>query len=54
MFLIPLCVFILPTIFLFREGFSHRKSKPDKAKVWYILAALYLIIGFGICGSIIG
>ena len=52
--LITFFVLILPPLILINEGLSHRKTKPDKVKVWYILAVIYLIIGLGICGSIIG
>ena len=40
-----------PPIVLSIVGFSIRKSYPDAAKVLYILAGLYLIIGLGLCGS---
>lgn len=52
--LIAFVLLLLPPMILFREGLSIRKTKPEKAKIWYILAVVYLIIGFGICGSIIG
>lgn len=52
--LIAFFILILPPIILVNEGLSHRKTKPDKAKIWYIIAVVYLIIGFGVCGSIIG
>ncbi len=53
-FLLIIFILLLPPILLFREGLSHRNIQPEKAKVWYILAVVYLIIGFGICGSIVG
>ncbi len=42
-----------PPIILFVLG---NQAKPDKkkSKNYYILAATYLLIGLGICGSIIG
>ena len=33
-------------------GFSIKKNYPKAAKVLFILAALYLLIGLGICGSL--
>lgn len=51
--LIVLLVLFLPPILLICEGFFERKAKPNKAKIWFVLAVVYLIIGFGVCGSII-
>ena len=34
-------------------GFSIKKYQPKSAKVFFILAAVYLIAGLGICGSMI-
>lgn len=35
-------------------GFSIKKQQPKSAKVFFILATVYLIAGLGICGGIIG
>lgn len=41
----PLILFIIGLILL--------KKKPKTAKILFIIGAIYLIIGIGICGSII-
>ncbi|MDR7209536.1 hypothetical protein [Flavobacterium piscis] len=33
-------------------GFSVRKNHPKTAKVLFILSAVYLLVGLGICGSL--
>jgi hypothetical protein len=35
-------------------GTNIRDRKPETAKILYILAAVYVIIGLGICGTMIG
>ena len=42
-----------PPVFLTIIGFSIKKYQPKSAKVFFILAAVYLIAGLGICGSMI-
>lgn len=51
--LILLILFIMagPPIILTVIGFSTKRNNPGTAKVLFILAAVYLIIGLGICGS---
>lgn len=53
--LIFLIVFIMigPPILLTIIGLLIKKNSPNTAKTLYILAALYLIIGLGICGSML-
>ena len=41
-----------PLIFLI-IGLSKRKSNPVKAKPFFILAVVYLLIGGGICASLL-
>ncbi|MEL1239887.1 hypothetical protein [Flavobacterium flavipallidum] len=53
-----LIIFILgimigPPIILTLIGFAVKKQSPKGAKVLFILAALYLLIGLGICGSLL-
>ena len=50
-FFIVIAIMIAPPFILSLIGFAIRKSYPDAAKVLYILAGLYLIIGLGLCGS---
>ena len=45
-------IMLAPPIILTIIGFAVRKTNPTTAKVLFILAALYLIIGLGICGNI--
>ena len=46
-------IMVIPPIILTIIGFSIRKNYKKTALVLYILAALYLLIGLGICGAII-
>ncbi|WP_396170914.1 hypothetical protein [Flavobacterium sp.] len=45
-------IMLAPPIILTIIGFAVRKNNPITAKVLFILAALYLVIGLGICGNI--
>ncbi|NJM78726.1 MAG: hypothetical protein HC854_02210 [Flavobacterium sp.] len=51
--LIIFIVFIMigPPIILTVLGLAIRKNNPTAAKVLYILAVVYLLVGLGICGS---
>lgn len=53
--IVVIIMFIMfgPPILLTIIGFSIRKNYPTAAKVLYILAAVYLIAGLGICGSML-
>jgi hypothetical protein len=48
-----LFVMLGPPIVLTLIGFGIKKNSPNSAKTLFILAALYLIIGLGICGSLL-
>ncbi|GEL10425.1 hypothetical protein SAMN05192550_0536 [Flavobacterium glycines] len=50
---IMIMIMVVPPILLSIIGFAMKKDKPRTAKVFFILAALYLLIGLGICGSIL-
>lgn len=41
-----------PPIVLTLIGFGVKKNNPRAAKVLFILAAVYLLVGLGICGSL--
>ena len=45
-------IMIGPPILLTIIGLSINKNQPKAAKVLYILASVYLLIGLGICGSL--
>lgn len=45
-------IMVIPPIILTIIGLSIRKNYKKGALVLYILAALYLLIGLGICGAI--
>lgn len=45
-------IMVIPPIILTIIGFSIRKNYKKGALVLYILAAIYLLIGLGICGAI--
>lgn len=42
-----------PPILLTIFGISNMKKNRKKAKVFFILAGIYLLVGLGICGAII-
>ena len=44
-------IMIGPSILLALIGLVINKNQPKAAKVLYILASVYLLIGLGICGS---
>lgn len=48
-----LFVMLGPPTVLTLIGFGIKKNSPNAAKTLFILAALYLIIGLGICGSLL-
>jgi hypothetical protein len=52
--LIILLVLLLPVFFLFVLGNTAKaNNNKDRAKVFYILCVVYLIVGLGICGSLL-
>ena len=42
-----------PILFTYLGNHQKRLKKKEKAKVLYIIAVVYLIIGLGICGTIL-
>ncbi len=46
-------VMMSPAIIMTIIGFAIRKKRPKPAKVLFIISAIYLIVGLGICGSIL-
>ncbi len=48
-----IALMIVPPIILSVIGAAIRKKYPTGAKVLYILAGLYLLVGLGICGTLI-
>lgn len=45
-------IMVGPPILLTIIGLVINKNQPKAAKVLYILASVYLLIGLGICGSL--
>ena len=51
--LIALLVLLLPVFLLFVLGNTAKaNNNKDRAKLFYILCVVYLIIGLGVCGSL--
>jgi len=50
--IIVIFILLLPAIILFILGYYFRKKKPKAAKVLFILAGIYLLVGLGYCGFI--
>lgn len=48
---IALGIMFGPPLILGLIGRSYRRSNPKTAKIFYIIAVVYLVIGLGICGS---
>jgi hypothetical protein len=53
--IITLLVLIMlgPPVLLTITGLAVRSNNPKTAKVLFILAVLYLIVGLGICGGLL-
>lgn len=43
----------IPAIILLIFGLNKLKSSPEKAKTALIVAGIYFLIGWGICGSML-
>ena len=52
-FVLIIAVLLGPPLALIFTGLAWRKDKPDRAKLFYILAVVYLIVSGGICASIL-
>lgn len=48
-----IAIMVGPPILMAIIGFAVRKNNPNAAKVCFIIGALYLIIGLGICGTLL-
>lgn len=46
-------IMVGPPILLTISGFAVKKNHPKTAKVLFILGAVYLLIGLGICGGLL-
>ena len=46
-------IFHLPAIIMLITGLVKRKKKPVNAKTWFILSAIYFLIGGGYCGLVL-
>lgn len=46
-------IMVGPPILMTIIGFAIKKNSPNGAKVCFIMGALYLIIGLGICGTLL-
>ncbi len=49
--LLIIIIMIGPPIVLSILGFIISKNNPKAAKILYILSGIYLLVGLGICGS---
>lgn len=52
LFILIITIMFGPPIVLALIGFGVKKNNPNAAKVLFILAAIYLLVGLGICGSL--
>ncbi len=51
-FVIILAIMFGPPILFAIIGLSYRNTNKKTAKVFYIIAAVYLLISLGVCGSL--
>lgn len=49
-----LCIMFLPPAILIYKGVEHHKINPRTGKLLIIAGAVYLIVGLGLCGSLLG
>ena len=49
-----LAIWFVPVIVMLIMGLSNLKSNPKKGKNLLIAAFVYLLVGAGICGSMVG
>ena len=47
-------IMLVPPAFLTIIGFAVKRNNPKTAKVLFILSEVYLVIGLGICGGLMG
>jgi hypothetical protein len=52
LFILIIAIMFGPPIVLALIGFGVKKNNPNAAKVLFILPAIYLLVGLGICGSL--
>ena len=52
-FVLIIAVLLGPPLALIFAGFAWSKDNPERAKLLYILAVVYLIVSGGICASIL-
>jgi hypothetical protein len=53
LFLIVLGTWFIPPLILFVIGRWRRKISPNGAKRWYIAGVVWLLIGGGICATLL-
>lgn len=53
LFALIIMIMVGPPVLFAIIGFAVKKNNPNAAKVLFILGALYLIIGLGICGGVL-
>lgn len=51
LFIIVYLICHIPAFVMLIIGFSIQSSKPDSAKILFILTGIYFLVGAGICGS---
>jgi hypothetical protein len=51
--IVALIISNIPAIILILIGYGIRQNKPKTAKILFIIATAYIIIGLGICGTLL-
>jgi hypothetical protein len=51
--IIALIIANIPAIIMMLIGYGIRRNNPKASKILYIIATAYIIIGLGICGTLL-
>lgn len=51
--IVALIISNIPALILILIGYGIRQNKPKASKILFIIATAYIIIGLGICGTLL-
>lgn len=50
---VVILLFLSPVVILLILGLNRLQSRPKNAKILFIIAGVYLLVGLGVCGSLL-